>query len=201
MMSAQKLSSRQTFLLIAFCGLAIEIAIVAWLMLNPSLTRLCKAVVPQVIVELHGAEKLTDGKSLFVQYKEYLPNPLNSRNMSPSARISSCTIVQGHCTGDRARYELRPEPSRTQSLSVFLIDGKRHAAPSTVTWSGPSYPDRVTMRCSMDKDGQPKGCKLVKLDYRAERSNAHEDKAEAANRRHDQCQPTLSRLFHGTAED
>lgn len=199
-MFAAKLTSRQIWLSIALFGLTVEIAIIALLIYNPPLTRLCKPVVPQIIVDLKDEGKTKDGKSLFLQYREAISDPLATITTTNLARFSGCGIRDGRCVSARARYEVRTESSRYQSISVFLVDGKRHASPSTITWEGPAYPDRVTMRCSLNDAGQPTGCKLIKLDYLAEQSNAHADKAEAANRRHDKCQPFISRLLHGTAE-
>lgn len=197
----KKLSPRQSWLLIAFFGIAVEIAVVTWLIDNPTRSRLCKPVVPQVIVELGEAGKTKDGKSLFIQYREAAADPLRPNSSTDSVRFSSCDIVQGRCIGARARYEMRWEPTRKQSLSVYLIDGKMHATPSTITWNGPAYPDRVTLRCNVGSEGQPTGCRLNKLEYLAELSNPDEDKAEANIRRNDKCQPFLSRFLHGTVEE
>lgn len=195
----KKLSPQQSWLLIALFGIAVEIAIVTWLIYNPTRSRLCKPVVPQVIVELGEAGKTKYGKSLFIQYREAVADPLRPNSSTDSVRFSSCDIVQGRCIGARARYEMRMESARKQSLSVYLIDGKPRTSPSTIMWNGPAYPDRVTLRCNVGSEGQPTGCRLTKLEYLAELSNAHADKAEASIRRNDKCQPTLSRLLHGTS--
>jgi hypothetical protein len=196
-----KLSARQLWLSLALFGISAEFAVIAWMIYDPAITRLCKPVVPQVIVDLGEAGKAKDGRSLFVQYRETTPAPFSQKPSIGTPRFTSCQIKNGRCKASRKRYEVRPEGMRYQSVELYLMDGKAHHVPNRVQWKGSAYPDRVTMRCDLDKSGQPTGCALIEVAHIAELSNPREDREEAAIRRNDKCQPFISRLLHGSAQD
>lgn len=153
--------------------------------------RLCKPVMPQFEVVLTSSEVPTDGYGLLVWYNEKGASPFEWEAFNDGLRTELCTTKGTSCIGSRARYEVRHEGARKQSV---LIRSNANGSPymiGGVQWFGPAYPDRVQISCNLDEKDPRKACRVDGLDYapNPKTSGKNGSSPPSGISRHDQCQP------------
>lgn len=154
--------------------------------------RLCKPVFPQITVDLGGDSLPDAAKQLLVRYDEKGSLPFSRETFSHDVRTSFCDVNGGRCVASRARYESRAEGSRYQSIQLRLIKADGNPIVGGVRWSGPSYPDHVTISCNLSISDVRTACTIVDIAYSPELTDLHGDVTLENVRRHDQCKPDIS---------
>jgi len=159
--------------------------------------RACKPVVPQVMVKLLNHGELGAGYQLLVSYDEAGSAPSSRETFSKNSRSSGCDVKDGRCISSRARYENRLEGFRQQSIQLRKI-GRWVTGPESnllggVLWYGPSYPDRVKITCDLSNSDARTACILDSVEYTPNPATSGDDGLRPQVRRHDQCQPKISK--------
>jgi len=158
--------------------------------------RLCKPVVPQFIVTLTSSERETDGLGLWILFDEEGGPPHVAGTDGRSYRSSFCTSIDSTCVASRARYEVRHEGVRDQSVKI-RSNGKEEKPRwlGGVLWNGPAYPDRVRIACNLDERDMSKACQLQGVEYSPNPATSGKDGSMPNMGRNDQCQPKPSSTF------
>lgn len=154
--------------------------------------RLCKPVVPQFIVRLSSKDIAVDGYDLYIQFDEEGGNPFDRESFTRSPRHAFCTPKADLCVASRARYEVRHEGNRQQSIRIRSNNqGKGNRIIGGVRWHGAAYPDKVRVDCNLDEVDTRKSCVIVGLEYTPNPKTSGRDFSDPSTffRRHDRCQP------------
>jgi len=156
--------------------------------------RLCKPVVPQVIVDLGSDEVTAGGFGLFISYDEEGGLPFSRETFSRSPRHTSCTTTSRECIASRARYEIRLDGPRYQSFRIMTMNMTRGDTTNRlvggVRWHGPSYPDRVLIACDVNNLDPRTACRLQGVEYTANpTTSGRGGQSPVGMTRHDQCNP------------
>lgn len=153
--------------------------------------RLCKPVSPQITVRLDGAPMPNAFTQLLVRYDEKGSLPFSRETFSHDVRTSFCDVNGGRCVASRARYESRAEGSRYQSIQLRKMVAEGNPIVGGVRWSGPSYPDHVTISCNLAISDARTACTIVDIVYSPEGSGSLGNGTLENVRRHDQCRPDI----------
>lgn len=154
--------------------------------------RVCKPVVPQVIVDMQSASVSQTKMRLLIEYNEKGDIPGKPQTLRKDARHSSCDTVNSKCVSARARYEVRTEPERAQTIQLRELTGTgSNPVLGIVRWQGPSYQDRVKIACDVERQDTGDACKLEGLEYTSaiEISRHGKQRPRSPNHSNDQCTP------------
>jgi hypothetical protein len=168
------------------CGLGV--ALILYLLLSPNAPRYCKPVVPQINVNFINKNSDLGFKTLLLYYDEKGSSPFSQKIEAETMRLSSCSINGERCKGTRARYELRIEKPRFQSVRILGMTGKgNNPLIGGVRWNGPSYSDRIDIECNVKDQNPTTSCRVRNIYNSADADVVGED--ERVRREFDQCYP------------
>jgi len=145
--------------------------------------RLCKPVVPEIVIDWKTSSETAEKRRLILTYNEGGVIPGKDAAARGNARHSVCATKGSTCIAERARFEIRTEPERRQSIKILELNGVTDIPNPTIgniQWTGPSYPDRVLITCDADKVSGSDACALDRLEYVPDRDGENS---------HDQCSP------------
>ncbi|MDA7787966.1 hypothetical protein N8940_01895 [Sphingomonadaceae bacterium] len=163
-------------------GLTSLLASVALASSETTVLRVCKPVVPQVIVELNAGDTEVERSNLFIRYDESGSNPFSKEAFSKSPRFTSCQSIDSQCVASRKRYEIRLEGERFQSIQILNMTEGENPIIGGVRWEGASYPNQVKIKCDTNNLNVREACILKRLSYSV-------DEGARSALRHDQCLP------------
>ena len=178
-------STMKSVLILGGVGFVVFFGIIAVSVKALEGIRICKPVVPEIEVRFKAdSSDPSTNQLLLIYYEEGLER--NNRKKSGSgARYSGCLLEDTSCVGSRARYEIRLEEPREQSIQIRTMgsEGNRHVG--DLHWSGPSYPDNVKVSCDLSNADPETACDLLSINYSAFGANGERPEKS----RHDKCMP------------
>ena len=149
----------------------------------------CKPVVPQVAIKIDPSGP--QPRDLLIRYDEAGSPPDRREAFSNSnTRSSFCETRGDTCIASRARYELRFEGDRAQSIQIRgMGNGQGNPLMGAVQWSGPSYPERIDLDCDFSQTDLRRACRISRLVYDPNPMTSGYNGGKPRSTRHDQCTP------------
>lgn len=148
--------------------------------------QMCKPVVPRIVIDGGDSAVQADVDKLYLFYDERGSVPYSDEAFEGHLRHSFCEVEDGTCTNTRARYEVRFDPDRHQSIQIRRSSGTGERLLGAVRWNGPAYPERVEISCDFTQADPRRSCRVTGLDYSAD---PDADWLSPGARMHDRCRP------------
>jgi hypothetical protein len=120
-----------------------------------------RPVMPSINVTVSDPAKNNMQPTLMLVYWDNGSPPFSVSNLPTGWRLSSCETMNGQCVSEPARRELHLRRTQEQSVQVRLFDGRTNPVIGGVSWSGPSYPDEVSITCDLNVMDIAEACAFV----------------------------------------
>lgn len=174
-------------------GFILGISVIGAAGINAANNKFCRPVMPEIVVNLTDGEMGVQQAELILIYIEKLKGRMPAKETPKGYRISHCRAHDTECIGSRARFEFRPEASRTQAIRVLGMGdtGREGRSDSgnpivgNVQWHGEAYPRRVTLDCDLGNLDVEAACAVAKIENDLPQSMLH----WSSNSQFDQCLP------------
>lgn len=175
--------------LLAFAGLSVALALTLWGGYRLAAQQFCKPVVPQIAITVGDTGTARGIDDMLLMYVE--DGALRRDGKPKSPRFSGCDIAARECIGGRARYEMRLDGERPQTIQIRGMGREGNVLLGNVSWQGPSYPDRVEIACDLGMESAERACRVTRIVHEANpgTSGRGGEAMSPGLRVHDQCSP------------